>query len=120
MAAPNIAAVTSIIGKTARASLADTSNTSVLSNGASSGLVLKVNSILAANVNGLSAVDVSVSVYNGTTDTYIVKTVSVPPDATQIVLTKETSLYLEEGISVRAQASTANGIDILIGYEEIG
>jgi hypothetical protein len=119
MTAPNIAANTAIYGRSAGTKLTTTSITTCLQNSASSGTVLKVNSILAANINGVVAADISISVYNGTTDWYIVKTLSVPPDATQIVLTKENYIYIEEGVSIRAQAGTANAVDILISYEEI-
>lgn len=119
MAAPNIAATATITGKTAGTKLTTTNATTCLTNSAASNKVFKINSIIAANVNGTSASDISISVYNGTTDFYIIRTVSVPADATQIVLTKENYIYLEEGISIRAQAGTANAIDIIIGYEEI-
>lgn len=119
MAAPNIAATVNITGKTAGTKLTSTNMTTCLANPAASDKVFKINSIIAANVDGLAAADVSISVYDGTTDFYIIKTVSVPADATQIVLTKENYIYLEEGISIRAQAGAANDIDIIIGYEEI-
>lgn len=119
MAAPNIKNPTTITGRTARTSLSSTSVTSVLSNSASSGKVLKINSIFAANINGTVASDISVSIYNGSSDTYLAYTISVPPDATQIISTKETYFYLEEGDSIRATAGTANYISIVVGYEEI-
>jgi predicted nucleotidyltransferase len=119
MTAPNIAANTAIYGRSTGTKLTTTSITACLENTASSGKVYKINSILAANINGVNAADISISVYNGTTDWYIIRTLSVPADATQIVLTKENYIYLEEGISIRAQAGTANAIDVLISYEEI-
>jgi hypothetical protein len=118
MAAPNIKNPTTIKGRTARTTLATTSVTSVLTNAAASGKVLKINSIFAANVNGISAADISISIYDGTSDVYLVYTVSVPADATQIVSTKETYFYLEEGDSIRATAGTANAISVVVGYEE--
>jgi hypothetical protein len=81
--------------------------------------VLKVNSIFAANVSGTTAADISVSIYNGSSDTYLAYTISVPPDATQIISTKETYFYLEESDSIRATAGTANAISVVVGYEEI-
>ena len=119
MAAPNIAATATITGKTAGTKLTTSNVTTCLTNSAASGKVFKINSIIAANVDGVSAADISISVWDGTTDFYIIRTVSVPADATQIVLTKDNYLYLEEGISIRAQASAANDIDVIIGYEEI-
>jgi hypothetical protein len=119
MTAPNLAVATSLVGKTNGTILSSTGITTCIQNSSGSNKVLKINSILAANVDGTSASDISVSFYDGSNDYYIVKTVTVPADATQIVLSKENYLYLEENVSIRAQASSANRIHILIGYEEI-
>lgn len=123
MANPNISANTSIKGNTKGTKLGTTSLTDCLSNPSSSGVVYKINSIIAANVDGVSGVDVSVTFYDGTlpepTDYYLTKTLLVPADSTQIILTKENYLYLTENTKIRAQAGTANGIDIIISYEEI-
>jgi hypothetical protein len=43
----------------------------------------------------------------------------VPADATQLLVTREGYLYLEEGDSLRAKASTAGDLEVVIGYEEI-
>lgn len=118
MAAPNLKAPTSITGRTARYAVT-TSLASALSNGAASGKVLKINSIFCANVDGVNAADISVSIYDGTSDRYIAKTISVPADATQVLSTKETYFYLEEGDSIRALASATGDLELVIGYEEI-
>lgn len=118
MAAPNLKAPTTILGRTARYAVT-TSLAAALSNGAASGKVLKINSIFCANVDGVNAADISVSIYDGTTNRYIAKTITVPADATQVLSTKETYFYLEEGDSIRALASAASDLEIVIGYEEI-
>jgi len=118
MAAPNLKSPTTITGKTARYAVT-TSLGAALSNSAASGKVLKINSIFCANVNGVNAADISVSVYNGTTDRYIAFTIAVPADATQVLSTKETYFYLEEGDSIRALASAVSYLELVIGYEEI-
>jgi hypothetical protein len=89
-----------------------------LANSAASGKVLKINSIFCANVDGTNAADISVSIYDGTTDRYMAKTIAIPADATQVLSTKETYFYLEEGDSIRALAS-ASDLELVIGYEEI-
>ena len=118
MTAPNLKNPTTITGKTARyavtASLAN-----ALANSAASGKVLKINSIFCANVDGSSEADISVSIYDGTTDRYLAKTVAVPANATQIISSKDTYFYLEEGDSIRALASVASDLELVIGYEEI-
>jgi hypothetical protein len=103
MAAPNLKAPTTILGRTARYAVT-TSLANALANSAASGKVLKINSIFCANVDGTNAADISVSIYDGTTDLYIAKTIAVPADATQVLSTKETYFYLEEGDSIRALA----------------
>lgn len=118
MTAPNLKAPTTITGRTARYAVTDTIG-AALSNAAASGKVLKINSIFCANVDGTNAADISVSIYDGTTDGYLAKTVAVPADATQIISTKETYFYLEEGDSLRAVASAGGDLELLIGYEEI-
>lgn len=119
MAAPNIKNPGTITGKTSTISLSTTSVTSVLSNATSSNKVLKINSIFAANTGGASSVSISISIYNGTNDFYLCKTLNLPGYSTQIVSTKDSYFYIQEGSSIRALASTANAVDIIIGYEEI-
>ena len=118
MAAPNLKSPTTILGRTARYAVT-TSLANALANSAASGKVLKINSIFCANVDGVNAADISVSIYDGTTDRYIAKTIAVPADATQVLSTKETYFYLEEGDSIRALASAASDLELVIGYEEI-
>ena len=118
MAAPNLKNPTTITGKTARYAVT-ASLASVLANGAASGKALKINSIFCANVDGTNAADISVSIYDGSTDRYLAKTISVPADATQIISTKETYFYLEEGDSIRAVANAADDLELIIGYEDI-
>jgi len=118
MAAPNLKNPTTITGKTARYAVTATL-ANALANSASSGKVLKINSIFCANVDGTATADISVSIYNGTTDYYIAKTIAVPADATQVISTKETYFYLEEGDSIRAIANAASDLELVIGYEDI-
>jgi hypothetical protein len=118
MAAPNLKSPTTITGKTSRYAVTTTLS-AALSNSAASGKVLKINSIFCANVDGVNAADISVSIYDGTTDRHIAKTITVPADATQVLSTKETYFFLEEGDSIRALASAASDLELVIGYEEI-
>ena len=117
MAAPNLKSPTTIYGKTARYAVGSGLATAI--SGVPSGMVYKINSIFCANVANPDAnVDISVSVYDGTTDYYIARTIAVPADATQILSSKETYFYLEEGDSLRATANAASGVVLVIGYEE--
>jgi hypothetical protein len=123
MAAPNIVNVTTITGKSAVVDLTTTSATAVVSNAAASGKVFKINSLVVSNVDGTNAADITVSYYSeddiGGTATQIVSTISVPADATLVVIDKGTSIYLEEDRSIGATAGTASDLKVLVSYEEI-
>jgi len=123
VANPNIINVTTILGKSAVVSLTTTAATAVLSNAAASGKVFKINSLVVSNVDGTNAADITVSYYSaaaiGGTATQIVSTVSVPADASLIVIDKNTSLYLEEDRSIGATAGAANDLKVVVSYEEI-
>ena len=123
MAAPNIVNVTTITGKSNVVSLTDTNATAVVSNAASSGKVFKINSLVVSNVDGTDAADITISYYSeddiGGTATEIVSTISVPADASLVVIDKNTSIYLEEDRSIGATASAANDLKVLVSFEEI-
>jgi hypothetical protein len=130
MANPNIVNVTAIYGTTTYLTPSGTTAVVLLPNAASSGLVYKINNIVAANVNGSSAVDTTVSIYtngavaqgsapSGGTAYPIVSTVSVPADASLIVADKTTGIYLQEGTSIVVTSGTASGITYSISYENI-
>ena len=120
MAAPNIKNPTIITGITTVVGLGTTAVTGILTNTAASNKVLKINSIFCANVAVPDAsADISISILRNGTDRHLARTISVPADATQIISTKDTYFYLEEGVGIRARASTANALDVIISYEEI-
>ena len=118
MAAPNIVNVSSIYGKTMGGTLG-TSNADMVT--CPTDKLLKINSIIVANVDGTNAADVTVQFYNAgdTTSYHIAKTVSVPADSTLIVLGKDAPIYLEEGDKIQALASAAGDLEIVISYEEL-
>jgi len=130
MANPNIVNVTSILGKTTYFTPSGTTAVVLLPNAASSNTVLKINQIVAANVDGTNAVDCTVAIYTngavaqgsapaGGTAFPIVSTVSIPADASLIVVDKTTAIYLEEGTSIIGTSSVANDITFSISYEII-
>ena len=126
MANPNIVAVTNIVGNTSTNLISTTSDpfaTALASNAASSGKVFKINSIVAANVDGSSACDITIKIFSaaalGGTGTAIASTISVPADATLIITDKTTSFYLLEDKSIGATAGVANDIVVTVSWEEI-
>ena len=120
MAAPNLVNVATITAKSVQAALSTTLTTEILANASSSGKVFKVNNILIANIDGSSAVDISVFITkSGGSPIAIASTISVTADATLVVVDKDTSLYLEEGDNIEAGAGAASDATITINYEEL-
>ena len=116
MANPNLVNVTLITGESVQAALTTTLTTEILA--AASDTLVKVNSIIVANIDGSSAVDVSVFITkSGGSPLAIASTVSVPADATLVVIDKNTALYLEEGDNLEAGASAAGDAVITVNFE---
>jgi hypothetical protein len=130
MANPNLFAATSALGTTAYLTPSGTSALVLIRNAAASGTVLKINQIVAANVNGSAAVDTTVAIYtnggvapgsapSGGVAYPIVSTVSVPADASLIAADKSTAIYLMEDQSISVTSGTASGITYTVSYEII-
>ena len=127
MANPNIVSVTSIKGESVGYNLSATTTTTLLT--VASDKIVKVNRITCANVDGTNAADLSLSVVksNFTPDGianfdtsgtfFLAKTISVPADATLVVL--DTPIYLMEGDVLKGGASAASDLDLIISYESI-
>lgn len=122
MAAPNLLSPTTINGKTVTVNLTTTSATSILSNAASSGKALKVNALYVANTTALAA-NITINQYSaaalGGTAFPIASTVSVPGNATLVVIDKDAYVYLEENTSLGATAGTSSALQIVCSYEDI-
>ena len=132
MAAPNIVNVATITGVTTfHAGIAVTAYgkgtagiTTVVSNAAASGKVLKINSLVAAGIGATTGV--TLQYFNDINHTSagstvsIAMTVSVPTYSTLVLISKENSVYLEENTSLGIFAQPATGtIDVVCSYEEI-
>ena len=122
MAAPNIVNVTSILGKTAYDADVATTQSATLTNAASSNKLLKINTILASNIDGTNNADITVYVTTAGATTalyHLAKTITVPADSSLVITSKDTSFYLEEDRAIRALASAAGDISLMISYEEL-
>tara|TARA_Y100001973_G_C5195446_1_gene333936 strand:- start:1164 stop:1556 length:393 start_codon:yes stop_codon:yes gene_type:complete len=89
--------------------------------------LVKINAIICANVDGTNAADLTLFIdglgsgATGVTTTgadavvYLARTVSVPADATLVVL--DSPIYLMEGDILKGGASAAGDLDLFISYE---
>ena len=123
MAAPNIVNVATITAKTDTALLTGTSATAALRNAASSGKVLKVNSLVISNVDASAAATITIGIYPqddiaGTAVVYA-NAVSVAPNSFLVAIDKNVGMYLEEDTSIGVTASVANDLTYTITYEEL-
>ena len=123
MTAPNIVQVATITGQTVTQNLTTTNATTVLNNPASSNNVLKVNSIVASNIDGSNTVTVTLGINDqagGAGNTVnTVQTASIAVGQALVVTDKSIAFYLEEDRSIVATAGGANDVAITISYEVI-
>ena len=117
MANPNVVAVSSIYANTAVDADVAASAVSLLTCG--SNKLQKINSLVIANIDGTNAASIDVWVTRSSADYYIAKTISVPADATLVVIDKNMGLYLVESDILKIQASSAGDLSATCSYEEI-
>lgn len=121
MAALNIVGVTSIFGKSVAVGLAVSSVVGIVTNSNNSNKVFKINTIRATNIDGTNAADISVgfNTVGSATTQYLARTISVPADASLVIVDKTSAFYLEENQQITAQASAANRISMFVSYEDM-
>ena len=117
MANPIGGAVSSIYANTAVDADVAASAVSLLTCG--SNKLQKINSLIIANIDGTNAATIDVWVTRSSADYYIAKTISVPADATLVVIDKNMGLYLTESDVLKIQASAAGDLSATCSYEEI-
>ena len=117
MAAPNLLNLSNGFGRSTGTTLT-TTLASVLSNGSNSGNLIKINSVIISNIDGVNNGDYNLSLYkNSSTDLYISWSVTVPADSALIAVTKDMGLNLEENDQLRANASVNGRLNCIVSYE---
>ena len=129
MANPNIVNVTVINGVTTYLTPSVATAVVLLPNAAASNKVFKINQIVVANTTGTAA-NTTVSIYtngavaqgsapSGGTAYPVASAISVPANASLIVVDKTTAIYLQEGTSITVTSGTASALTYSISYEDI-
>ena len=116
MTAPNVNAPNSITLKSLRSTVGTSAVTLVT---CATDRAVKVSTLYAANIDGSVAVDVSARVNVSGTTHAVCSTVSVPADASLVIVDRNTPVYLEEGQALEVLASAADALHIVGSYEEI-
>ena len=122
MANPNIVAVTSIYGNTSYLIPSTTAATTWTALTPATGTVNKIDNIVASNVTA-SAVPVTVSINSATggagTAYRIAYQISVPANASLVIVDKTTALYVGEAQSIVVTVATASALELTASYEAI-
>lgn len=118
MANPNIVSTSTIRGKT-DVLIVPTSPTTITENAAASGKIFKINSLIVSNDNGSNPVDVSAAIARGTASYHFANAISVPANASIVIVAKENTIYLMEGDALKLTAGSSNAAQAICSYEEI-
>ena len=129
MANPNIVSVSAIYGNTTYYTPSGTSAVVLVANAAASNTVYKIDNVVAANVTSIAAL-ATVSIYtngavaqgsapSGGTAYPIAYQISIPPNASVVLVDKSTAFYLQEGTSISITSGTASAITFTTSYEAI-
>jgi len=122
MANPNIVNVTSIYGNTSYLIPSNTSATTWTALTPATGTVNKIDNIVASNVTS-SAVAVTVSINSATggggTAYRIAYQISVPANASLIIVDKTTAFYCGESQSIVVTVGTGSALELTASYEAI-
>jgi hypothetical protein len=122
MANPNIVNVTSIYGNTSYLIPSTTAATAWTALTPASGTVNKIDNIVASNVTA-SPVTVTVSINSATggggTAYRIAYQISVPANASLIIVDKTTAFYCGESQSIVVTVGTGSAIEMTSSFEAI-
>lgn len=128
MANPNIIGITGMYGNTTCLIPSVITPIVLLANPSASGKIIKINNIMATNIDGSLSINVTVSIYmngsvgqgsapSGGTAFPIIYSLSVPSGAAITIIDK--SIYLTENMSITVTSGTASKISYTVSYEEL-
>lgn len=117
MANPNIINVANIQPTTVVANVSTTS-ANLVTNSSGSNKVFKINSLIIANKNTASA-NVTVNLNRSSVDYALAFTVAVPSQASIVVVSKDSSVYVQEGDVINVLASANSYLQAVCSYDDI-
>lgn len=119
MANPNLLNITSIYGDTAYDANISTSDDAIIT--VSADKLVKINSLLISNIDGTNAASITATVKDSSNNVlgYIAKTITVPPDSTLVLISKDTTIYLKETQKLTLDASLNGDLSAVCSYEEL-
>lgn len=118
MAAPNIVTTATINGKTAVANVSTTA-TAIVTNSAASNKAFKINTLTISNIDATNPADITVDLFRSSVAYRLASTITIPSDASLVVISKENTIYLEEGDALRLTSSANSVLQAVCSYEDI-
>lgn len=115
MAAPNLTTATSIIGKT-KADWIPATLTAILTNTANSSQAFRINALFVTNLSSADST-VTVEIYRNFVGFKIANNIPAPTQNSLVIIGKDTTIYLEEGDSLRISAASASTLQYVVSYE---
>lgn len=118
MSAPNIVAVSNIIGNTGALQVT-ASPLAVVTNNTSSGKVYKINCLIVSNTDSANNATLTVDLYRSSVAYPLINQVLVPINTSFTPIDKQLCLYLLEGDTIRVTANAASRLTAVCSWEEI-
>ena len=127
MANPNIVSVATINGVELGWNLTNTLTTTLMT--VTAEYVVKVNRIMCTNIHATDAANLNLYItkvnqtpagvtnFDASGDFYLAKVISVPANASLVVL--DTPIYLNEGDILKGGSSASSTLDLILSYEAI-
>lgn len=121
MAAPNLVSLSTVTATVSTVALNVNTVLSLVSNAAASGTVCRIGSLYVSNTNTTTAYTIVINYYSQAalagTAYAIASTVSIAPNSTLLVISRDACVYLVENSSLGAIASTGNELVCSVFYE---
>lgn len=115
MVAPNLVSTTSVTGKT-HAEWVLTSPTAIVTNPSSSGSSYRINSLFVTNL-GVQDALCTADLYRAGVSYKLAFQIPIAVGSSTVIMGKDTSIYLEEGDSLRLVSDSAGVLQFLVSYE---
>ena len=80
-----------------------------------------MNFLSISNIDGSTGADITVTIKDasGALKAKLAHTITVPADATLVVISKDSAIYLEENMAIHLDASAAGDLAAVCSYEEM-
>lgn len=119
MANPNIRNLTTLKGDTALANLT-TVLSDIVINPIDGNKLYKIVNLSVSNITELTNVSVTVNILRNEVSYALARSITIPLNATLLIVGKDYPVYMLEGDTLQARASADNSLQVVCSYEVVG